>query len=162
MLQLSQRALTASTADGELFVDRDNELAAVERALHLGFSVYVAGQAGSGKTSLLRRLEVRLGERAVFVNMARMETFSDLMAQLAHDIRNSDLDRDLDHESLDGHVSDALVALRAAALEHAGDVTPIVLVDGLDRRLPGLPGSLPNRVPQRPVTPSRAWASARR
>lgn len=135
MLQLSQRALTASAADGELFVDRSDELTAIERALELGFSVYVSGPAGSGKTSLLRRLEARLGKGVVFVNMSRMETFRDLMAQLSHDLRTSDLDRDPDHGPLDGHVSDSLTALRAAALEHAGDPTPIVLVDGLDRRL---------------------------
>jgi len=136
MLQLSQRALTASDADGELFVDRNEELGAVERALALGFSVYVAGPAGSGKTSVLRRLDSRLGERAVFINVARVESFSSLMAHLAHEIRTKDPARDPDHEALDGpHVGDTLVALRAVAFEHLGDTTPIVLLDGLEATL---------------------------
>ena len=60
ILQLTQRALTASDADAKLFVDRDAELATIERSLDLKFNVYLAGPAGSGKTSTLRRLQARL------------------------------------------------------------------------------------------------------
>ena len=93
------------------------------------------GPAGSGKTSLLRRLEARLGGETVFINVARAESFTGLMAQLASAIRSGDLERDPEHRPLDGHVSDALVALRAAALEHRGAANPVVLLDGLTKTL---------------------------
>jgi DNA-binding transcriptional ArsR family regulator len=65
-----------------------------------------------------------------------MESFSSLMAHLAHEIRTKDPARDPDHEALDGpHVGDTLVALRAVAFEHLGDTTPIVLLDGLEATL---------------------------
>lgn len=57
VLQLTQRPLTASTLDGELFVGRERELAAIHRSLRLGFNVLVLGEPGSGRSSLLRRVQ---------------------------------------------------------------------------------------------------------
>ena len=85
MLQLSQRSLTASDADGELFCDRGEELAAVERALDLGFNVYVSGASGSGKTSFLQRVRARR-ERSIFVNLARVDRIDGLIDGLAASI----------------------------------------------------------------------------
>ena len=82
MLQLGERSLTASEADGGLFVDRETELAASERALDLGFNVYVSGRAGSGKTSFLQRLKARR-ERTLFLNLLRVGDFATLVHRLA-------------------------------------------------------------------------------
>jgi len=71
MLQISQRPLSGSDADRRLFVDRDEETAAVLRALDLGFSVLVVGDPKSGRTSLLRHVERLVGDsgrRTAFVD----------------------------------------------------------------------------------------------
>lgn len=129
MLQLGQRALTASEMDGKLFVDRTDELAAIERALGLGFSVYLHAAVGSGKTSLLRRIQATV-DGSVFLNAGRLKTFEDLTSQLA---------RDLGTDSLDGYGDDPLHPLRAAADERAAGTDarrwPIILLDDLDDAL---------------------------
>lgn len=142
MVQMTQRALTASTPDGKLFADRADELAAIERAVGLGFNVYVAGQPGSGKTSLLHRVQARLGDRAVYTTVSRSDSFGELIEQLA-----VDLDRLARRERPgDGSVSparrgsddgafppvDALLPLWEASSSTSGTV---VLVDGLTDRL---------------------------
>ena len=82
MLQLSHRPLTASDADGDLFVDRADALASVERSLNLGLNIYVAGPSGSGKTSFLRRIEARR-ELTAFVNLTRVDSLDGLTGRLA-------------------------------------------------------------------------------
>lgn len=82
MLQLGERPLTASEADGGLFANRESELAAAERALDLGFNVYVSGRAGSGKTSFLQRLKARR-EHTLFLNLIRVGDFATLVHRLA-------------------------------------------------------------------------------
>lgn len=82
MLQLGERSLTASEADGGLFANREAELAAAERALDLGFNVYVSGRAGSGKTSFLQRLKARR-EHTLFLNLIRVGDFATLVHRLA-------------------------------------------------------------------------------
>lgn len=57
MLQLSQRPLTASGPDAQLFVDRTGETRVVSRALELGFNVLILGDPKSGRTSFLHHLE---------------------------------------------------------------------------------------------------------
>lgn len=60
MVPLTQRPLTASDRDSALFVDREPELAAVHRAIALGFNVIMLGPPGSGRTSTLRQVYRRL------------------------------------------------------------------------------------------------------
>ena len=55
MLELSARPLLASALDADLFVDRERELAALERRTGARLNALVVGQAGV--TSLLLRLE---------------------------------------------------------------------------------------------------------
>ena len=83
MLQLSQRPLTASTLDAELFVGRPVELDTIVRAVGLGFNVYIHGPAGIGKTSLLRQVQRILGDdtRILFVGGARsLDEFTSALA----------------------------------------------------------------------------------
>lgn len=65
MLQLSQRPLQATSVDAALFVDRASELERLSRSVRHGFNSLTLGERGSGKTSLLRRFERRLGEENV-------------------------------------------------------------------------------------------------
>lgn len=60
MLQLSQRPLTGSKADGRLFVGRDAELRRLERAAQLDFNVLALGERGIGLTSLMRQHQRRM------------------------------------------------------------------------------------------------------
>ena len=62
MLQLSQRPLTGSKADGRLFVGRDAELRRLERAAQLDFNVLALGERGIGLTSLIRQHQRRMEE----------------------------------------------------------------------------------------------------
>jgi DNA-binding transcriptional ArsR family regulator len=59
-------------------------MAAVERALALGFNVLLLGDPGTGKTSFLRQLERWRGdERTVFVDLERYETDRDKVRAIA-------------------------------------------------------------------------------
>ena len=82
MLQLGERSLTASKADARLFANRIAELAAAERALDLGFNVYVSGPSGSGRTSFLQQLKARQ-QGAIFLNLARVGDFASLIYRLS-------------------------------------------------------------------------------
>lgn len=62
MLHLSQRPLTASNADGRLFVGREAELRRLERAARLDFNVLALGERGIGVTSLMAQHRRRLEE----------------------------------------------------------------------------------------------------
>src|SRR5690349_5643135 len=59
-VRLDRRPLLETAVDADLFVDRDQELDRLLRALELGLNAAVGGPDGSGRTSLLRRLVFRL------------------------------------------------------------------------------------------------------
>jgi DNA-binding MarR family transcriptional regulator len=67
MLQLSQRPLTASVVDGELFVDRVAELELLRRSYDLHLNTLLLGARGVGVTSLARRFQRQVGESGVDV-----------------------------------------------------------------------------------------------
>jgi DNA-binding transcriptional ArsR family regulator len=96
MLQLSQRPLTASDADMDLFVDREAEISGTLRSLALGLNVLILGSRGSGRTSLLRRLSRDINDAenlpsAVYVDGSAWPGPSDLVsairAALGEDLR---------------------------------------------------------------------------
>lgn len=143
MLQLGQRSLTASEADGDLFADRVTELAAVERALELGFNVYISGPAGSGKTSFLRQIEAR-HQSAAFLNLARVDKFENLLDRLAATINPKFNDissvfhparpiEDEWHRLLVDQGEDQLGGLRSALFSESSP--PVMLLDNLDPAL---------------------------
>ena len=141
VMQLGERSLTASEADGRLFTDRDAELAAAERALGLGFNVYVSGPAGSGRTSFLQRLRAHR-ENTIFLNLARVSDFAGLIFRLAVSIdprldtisyQAQKLVEDPKRASLGFRGPDRLGDLREAL--SARSSPPTMLLDNLDSGL---------------------------
>ncbi|MCA1697543.1 MAG: ATP-binding protein [Actinobacteria bacterium] len=89
MPELSARPLLASALDAELFVDRESELAGLERSARARLNALVVGERGVGKTSLLHQLERRLEDdeelAPVFVEGARRaERPEELLSLLAY------------------------------------------------------------------------------
>lgn len=78
MLHLSQRPLTASAADAELFVDRSSELRRITQAVDLRLNCLLVGERGSGRTSLLRQVERRLREADASVVFVDAEQVADV------------------------------------------------------------------------------------
>ena len=81
-LELSGRPLLATTRDAPLFVDREQDMKAIEEAVLANLNVLLLGARGSGKTTLLRRLARRLerrGSRAVFVEGSLATSPSELL-----------------------------------------------------------------------------------
>lgn len=86
MLQLSQRPLRATSVDASLFVDRAHELSRLEKAVGLRLNALLLGERGSGKTSLLHHLELRLreaGEPVRFVDAGPAGDADGLVALVA-------------------------------------------------------------------------------
>ena len=80
-MNLSGRPLRGTALDAPLFVGRDAELAALERAIELGLNALVLGARGAGATSLLFHLAGRIeGRRVAVVNGAPAQTPADLLA----------------------------------------------------------------------------------
>ncbi len=82
MLQISQRPLQPTAADAALFVDRVSELERLARSVRHRFNSLVLGDRGSGKTSLLRRLEGQLtaqGVKSRFVEASAATTVEELV-----------------------------------------------------------------------------------
>ncbi len=106
MLQISQRPLQPTAADAALFVDRASELERLARSVQHRFNSLVLGERGSGKTSLLRRLEGQLTAQGVasrFVEASGATTVEELVGLLyeaVHDRRRDPTERLL--ASLDG------------------------------------------------------------
>jgi hypothetical protein len=89
MPDLSARPLLASQLDAELFVDREQELASLERSARARLNALVVGERGVGKTSLLHQLERRLESDAelapIFIEGARRaERPEELLSLLAY------------------------------------------------------------------------------
>lgn len=132
MLPLSQRPLTASAADAELFVDRDAELGKLSRAVRHGFNTLVLGERGVGKTSLLRRFEQQLGAEGIecrFVEASGAATvveLVDLVYEAVHGRRRDPTERlGTSPDGRDAVVDD----LRLLAPEDGRRV--VILLDGI-------------------------------
>ena len=85
MLQLSQRPLSGSDTDRELFVDRSAELGHLERSARLGFNVLVLGERGMGSTSLVLQHQRRLQDAGLdgyYVNGGWAEDITELVAEI--------------------------------------------------------------------------------
>ncbi len=86
---LSRRPLTASAADQAMFVDRAAEAEAIISAIDLALNTFVAGSAGSGKTSLLRHLQRRFDDQetvAVYVNLEAARSIDGALMSIAREV----------------------------------------------------------------------------
>jgi hypothetical protein len=81
---LQGRPLLATAADARLFVDREEQLAQLERSVRRGFNIAIHGDRGAGKTSLLHFVEYR--ERALrrlaFVDATGLDDVSELVERV--------------------------------------------------------------------------------
>lgn len=79
---LSRRPLTASEPDQELFAIVP-ALGALRDSHRLGLNTYVGGGPGSGKTTLMRRMEYELCGEAVFVRAEEAGSATELLTAIA-------------------------------------------------------------------------------
>ncbi len=91
-MRLSGRPLLDNDADQALFVGRDAQLLAMRRSLQTGLNCLVAGDPGSGKTSLIRALMFRLRSDPIQFSYTRAgdaRTASDLLTSVLTSVRNA-------------------------------------------------------------------------
>jgi hypothetical protein len=100
--KLSDRPLLDTRTDALLFIDRNMELAVLQRAARQGLNSLVVGERGMGKTSLLRQLVLGLRTNAlaaVFVDARAAGDPASLLELVAHEagrtLGRSDVGRDL-------------------------------------------------------------------
>jgi len=81
---LQGRPLLATAADAQLFVDRDEELAQLERSVGRSFNVALHGERGVGKSSLLHQLELRqrASRRVAYVEATGVNDLAELVDQV--------------------------------------------------------------------------------
>lgn len=141
MLLLSQRPLSSSNADSELFVDRSSELKRVFRALDLGLNVYLWGARGSGRTSFLQQVQ-RNRPESRYVRLEGIEKFQEQLEEAERALLDTSVlerHRTLNFRELMGvpalAQSRAKVAplrhLRAAAVSTKPSDASVLLVDDL-------------------------------
>lgn len=96
MPRLSARPLLDNAVDAAVFADRGRELARLRQALGAQFNSVVVGPAGSGKTSLLRRLAFCLrqdGVAATFLDGAAARSAGELLDVLREQLFGLDVVR---------------------------------------------------------------------
>ena len=89
-MRLSGRPLLDNDADQALFVGRETQLLALQRALTTGLNCLVTGDPGSGKTSLVRALMFRLRSEPIhfsYVRVGDAQFAGDLLASVLSAIR---------------------------------------------------------------------------
>ena len=133
MARLSGRPLLDTRADAALYVDRAAELARLSWSVDEGLNALVAGDPGSGKTSLLRRLQADLrtslgtGGRVVFLDLAGVEGAVDALGRLLEAVAPPRPDGAPDPAYDTSSVAEVLARLEAVA--PPGRL--VVLADGL-------------------------------
>lgn len=131
MIQLSQRPLTTSAADRKLFVNREEELSRLQRAVGLRFNTLLLGERGSGRSSLLRQLKRRLanGRPAFYVDATRFDEGNDLLQEVVGVVSGNPA---LPVLEFPGHLGDRfrLKALRELRQNLPDGAT--VILDGMD------------------------------
>lgn len=136
MLHISQRSLTASDADGGLFVGREAELRRLERAARLDFNVLVLGERGIGVTSLIAQHQRRLkeaGRRCFYLSGAKIKDSEQVYDAITTDGKGrrqilSDVHREVMGLPAPGSLFHDLV-WRITRFE--GDALPVVFLDDM-------------------------------
>src|SRR6478609_4845027 len=117
-MRLSARPLLDNTADQALFVGRDAQLRAIEGSLRSGLNCLVAGEPGSGKTSLVRA--------AMFASLGDPIHFSYARAGTARSVA------DLLTAVLNAIPAPGAESVRSVARQWVpGDLQPVELIDEL-------------------------------
>lgn len=109
MLQLSQRPLSSSAADAELFVGRATELDQVERAYRLSFNTLLLAERGAGTTTLVRHFQRVLEQQGVttyYCDLAGRRTADEFIEALQRSLRGVRGPQRLDREFLDEILAD--------------------------------------------------------
>lgn len=143
MLSLSQRPLSSSEADHQLFVDRSNELGRASRSLQLGLNIYISGPPGSGRTSFLHQIQ-RDKKEAHYVRLNDFESLEDKLVEIERVVQGGGALHRIKRESVIPAIefpvrtrrvriaADPLVNLREATELEAGQSRLLLLVDDLD------------------------------
>ena len=129
---LSRRPLTASAADGALFVDRVTEATTIRRAVDLALNTFVTGPPGSGKTSLLRHLERRLDDHpapVVYVNIEAASSVPQALVSIARAIEPGA--HGGSRWSAVAEDETDLIVVEVAIAARVGDDPLVLLVDGV-------------------------------
>lgn len=90
MLQLSQRPLSSSDIDAELFVDRERELRTLARAYRLSFNALALAERGAGITTLARQLQRVLeadGVETHYCDITNLTTVDEFIAAVQRSLR---------------------------------------------------------------------------
>ena len=133
MARLSGRPLLDTRADAALYVDRAAELARLSWSVDEGLNALVAGDPGSGKTSLLRRLQADLrtslgtGGRVVLLDLAGVDGAVEALGRLLEAVAPPRPDGAPDPAYDASSVAEVLARLEAVA--QPGRL--VVLADGL-------------------------------
>jgi len=128
-MRLSGRPLLDNEADQALFVGRGAELLALQRSLRAGLNCLVAGDPGSGKTSLVRALIFGSQTDQVRFSYARVgdaRSASDLLASVLAAVTKGNSDGGPPggrREQVDRQPIELIAALASALSEH-GDPEP--------------------------------------
>jgi hypothetical protein len=125
MLQLSQRPLTSSAVDGELFVDRQAELELLQRSYTLRLNTLLLGGRGVGVTSLVRRFQRRVddsGGFAFYVEAGSADTVTGLIEAIRAVIDG--------RRTWGGTGDDPAAGVAGLVREFSGG-PPLVIIDGV-------------------------------
>jgi len=124
-MYLSGRPLLDNPADQALFVGRAGVLRQIDRALHDGLNCLLAGEPGSGKTSLIRALMFQTRDEPihyVYVRGNEARTAGDLLTLVLQ--AASAVFRDADADSGRGRQAIELVANLARMFSEAREASP--------------------------------------
>lgn len=141
-MSLSRRPLTSSDADAELFVDREEEIRRIERSVELRANVLVVGPPGSGKTSLLRRLQGRsrdAGDEWVYVDCSPWKELEHALAAIGAALGRETRNRPRVLDPEEAMMRADLFAMETPRIVTEADVhrvldgeARVIAVDGLD------------------------------
>lgn len=129
-MRLDRRPLLETSGDAQLFVGRTPELGRILRAVELGLNVAVDGPVGSGRTSVLRQLVLRLrslDRPVVFVGASAAESPEALLLLVLRRVAGDEAAALAGYAGLD---ADALIRRLAEALT-VGQARAVVVVDDL-------------------------------
>jgi hypothetical protein len=132
MIELRNRPIRATVVDQRLWVERDADLEALMRAVHLGYNTALLADPGAGASSLLNRLAADLEDRQVLVaktSARRHDSAADLLHEVAQHLELFDDSPRPLRKSIQGDAVDEAYQRLLSAVPRAGRT--VVIVDDL-------------------------------